>query len=73
MSHYQTILYQKQRKGVLITLNRPNALNAMNQEMMNELDAALAEAEKDAEIRAVVITGAGGAFSVGEDISGDDR
>ena len=72
MAQYQTILYQKQRKGVLITLNRPNALNAMNQEMMNELDAALAEAEKDAEIRAVVITGAGGAFSVGEDISGDD-
>jgi enoyl-CoA hydratase/carnithine racemase len=72
MSNYQTILYQKQRRGVLITLNRPNALNAMNQEMMNELDAALAEAEKDAEIRAVVITGAGGAFSVGEDLSGDD-
>ena len=72
MSNYQTILYQKQRRGVLITLHRPNALNAMNQEMMNELDsAALAEAEKDAEIRAV-ITGAGGAFSVGEDISGDD-
>jgi len=57
---------------VLITLNRPNALNAMNEEMMNELDRALAEAEPDPEIRAVVITGAGGAFSVGEDISGDD-
>src|SRR6266576_566479 len=65
MSDYKTILYQKQRKGVLITLNRPNALNAMNEEMMNELDRALAEAEPDPEIRAVVITGAGGAFSVG--------
>lgn len=72
MSNYSTILYQKQRKGVLITLNRPNALNAMNQDLMNELDQALSEAETDAEIRAVVITGAGGAFSVGEDISGDD-
>jgi len=69
MANYQTILYQKQRQGVLITLNRPNALNAINQDMLNELDAALAEAENDAEIRAVVITGAGGAFSVGEDIS----
>ena len=39
---------------------------------MNEFDQALAEAETDAEIRAVVITGADGAFSVGEDISGDD-
>ena len=72
MATYQTILYQKQRKGVLITLNRPKALNAMNDEMMNELDQALAEAETDPEIRAVIITGAGGAFSTGEDISGDD-
>jgi len=39
---------------------------------MNELDAALAEAENDAEIRAVVITGAGGVFSAGEDIGGAD-
>lgn len=72
MTNYKNILYQKQRKGVLITLDRPNALNAMNEELMNELDQALAEAETDAEIRAVVITGADGAFSVGEDISGDD-
>ena len=72
MADYKTILYQKQRNAVLITLNRPNALNAMNQDMMNELDAALAEAEHDAEIRAVILTGAGGTFSVGEDISGDE-
>ena len=72
MTNYKNILYQKQRKGVLITLNRPNALNAMNEELMNELDQALSEAETDPEIRAVVITGADGAFSVGEDISGDD-
>jgi enoyl-CoA hydratase len=39
---------------------------------MNELDAALAEAENDPEIRAVIITGAGGTFSAGEDISGAD-
>ena len=70
MSDYKNILYQKQRKGVLITLNRPQALNAMNEELMDELDHALAEAESDAEIRAVVITGAGGNFSTGEDISG---
>ena len=72
MADYKTILYQKQRNAVVITLNRPNALNAMNQDMMNELDAALAEAEHDAAIRAVILTGAGGAFSVGEDISGDE-
>lgn len=72
MANYKNILYQKQRKGVLITLNRPNALNAMNEELLDELDQALAEAETDAEIRAVVITGADGAFSVGEDISGPE-
>ena len=73
MANYQNILYQKQRKGVLITLNRPKELNAMNEAMMNELDQALAEAENDPEIRAVVITGAGEAFSVGEDISADNQ
>jgi enoyl-CoA hydratase/carnithine racemase len=72
MASYQTILYEKQRRGVLITLNRPNALNAMNRDLMDELDAALAVAENDGDIRAVVITGAGGVFSAGEDISGAD-
>jgi enoyl-CoA hydratase/carnithine racemase len=72
MADYKTILYQKQRSGVLITLNRSNALNAMNEQMLQELDQALAEAENDGEIRAVIITGAGEAFSVGEDVSGDD-
>ena len=41
MSNYKTILYEKQRHGVLITLNRPNALNAMNQDLLGELDHAL--------------------------------
>ena len=72
MANYKTIQYEKQRKGVLITLNRPNALNAMNEDLMNELNQALAEAENDPEIRAVVITGAGGTFSAGEDLSGDE-
>ena len=71
MSNYQTILYEKQRHGVLITLNRPKALNAMNRDLWSELDQSLAEAETDPEIRAVVLTGAAGTFSVGEDI-GDD-
>jgi enoyl-CoA hydratase/carnithine racemase len=72
MADYQNIIYEKQRNGVLITLNRPDALNALNEDLMNELDQALAQAESDPEIRAVVITGSGRAFSAGEDISGDD-
>ena len=54
MAQYKTLLYEKQRRGLLITLNRPRALNATNEELMNELDDALAEAESDPEIRAVI-------------------
>ena len=72
MADYTDLLYQKQRNGVLITLNRPNALNAINEDMLRELDGALTEAESDPEIRAVVITGAGGTFSAGEDLSGPE-
>jgi enoyl-CoA hydratase/carnithine racemase len=72
MSNYETILYKKQHHGALITLNRPKALNAMNQDLWKELDQALAEAETDPEIRAVVLSGAGGTFSVGEDISDEN-
>ena len=68
MANYETILCQKQRHGVLITLNRPNALNAMNQDLLSELDQALAEAEADPEIRAVVLTGAGKGFCSGADL-----
>ena len=68
MSEYGTILYEKQRKGVLITLNRPEVLNAISNEVASELSHALNEADHDPEIRAVVLTGAGRAFSSGYDI-----
>ncbi|HEU4339949.1 MAG TPA: enoyl-CoA hydratase/isomerase family protein [Candidatus Binatia bacterium] len=72
MTTYEALLYEKQRRGVLITLNRRSVLNALNEEVLNELDTALAEAASDAEIRAVVLTGTGGVFSTGEDLSGED-
>ena len=65
MSEYKEILYNKQRGGVLITLNRPEALNAITRPMLKELHDALDEAEADPDIRAIVITGAGRAFSSG--------
>jgi enoyl-CoA hydratase/carnithine racemase len=67
MANYQEILYEKQRSGVLITLNRPEALNAITRPMLKELHNALDEAEADPEIRAIVLTGAGRAFSSGFD------
>ncbi len=67
MPEYKEILYDKQRRGVLITLNRPEAMNAISRSMIKELHEALDEVEKDHEIRAVVLTGAGRAFSAGMD------
>ena len=73
MSSYKNILYEKKRCGVQITLNRPHVLNALSEELLSELDSALEEGRKDPEIRAVVLTGAGGNFSSGEDLSADTR
>jgi len=67
MPEYQEILYEKQRAGALITLNRPEALNAITRSMLKEMHHALAEAEADPEVRAIVLTGAGRAFSSGFD------
>jgi enoyl-CoA hydratase/carnithine racemase len=67
MGDYKEILYAKQRGGVLITLNRPEAMNAISRSLIRELHQALDEVENDAGIRAVVLTGAGRAFSAGMD------
>ncbi len=69
MTNFTTILFEPQRHGVLITLNRPTVLNAMNRLLKDELQAAFELARDDEEIRAVVITGAGSAFSVGDDLN----
>ena len=67
MADYKEILYEKKRGGVLITLNRPEAMNAISRNMIGELHHALDQVEEDREIRAVVLTGAGRAFSAGMD------
>ncbi len=67
MSDYKEILYDKKRGGVLITLNRPEAMNAISRNMIEEMHHALDQVEEDREIRAVVLTGAGRAFSAGMD------
>jgi len=65
---YETILYS-QRDGVAeITLNRPHRLNAVTQQLYDELGAALDLAEADADARVVLLTGQGRAFCVGADL-----
>src|SRR5579864_1968460 len=67
---YDTIIVEKKNQITRITLNRPQALNALNDQMGEELYAALKQAEIDPETRCLIITGAGRAFSSGEGVSG---
>jgi enoyl-CoA hydratase/carnithine racemase len=68
MPDYKEILYEKKRGGVLITLNRPEAMNAISRTLIKELHQALDDVEADPEVRAIVLTGAGRAFSAGMDL-----
>ncbi len=66
---YEHIIYQKNNSIAVITLNRPDVLNARNVKMRKELISACQEIEEDTEVRVVIITGAGHkAFSVGLDL-----
>ena len=67
---YETLLHQADAGVVTITLNRPEALNALNAVMRRELLAAIKAAARDAEVRAIVITGAGRGFCAGADLRG---
>ena len=63
------LLYEKREDGVgLITLNRPERLNAMSRAMMSRWQEVLREATADAGVRCVAVTGAGRAFSAGGDV-----
>ncbi|MCH7998543.1 MAG: enoyl-CoA hydratase [Chloroflexi bacterium] len=65
------VLFEKRPDGVaLITLNRPDSLNAMGGQLMPLLAAHLAECASDESVRCVVLTGAGRAFCAGGDVKG---
>jgi enoyl-CoA hydratase len=64
------VLYEKTEKVASITLNRPEKLNTLDERVYAELDAALIQAERDANVRAIVIAGAGKCFSAGSYIKG---
>jgi enoyl-CoA hydratase len=65
---YATLLVEKHGAVLLVTLNRPEALNAINSQLADELITALSAADKDAEIHSIVLTGSGKAFAAGADI-----
>jgi enoyl-CoA hydratase len=67
---YENILYEKRDGIATITFNRPKVLNALNRKTVEELGAALAAARDDAEVRVLILTGAGEkSFVAGADIN----
>ena len=68
MMSYETILTSTAGRVGLITLNRPKALNALNDQLMDELGAALLSFDADNNISCIVITGSEKAFAAGADI-----
>ena len=66
--NYETIIFDREDNFALLTLNRPESLNALNSKLIEELGKAADEIAADNSIRSVVITGSGRAFCVGADL-----
>ncbi|WAH55175.1 enoyl-CoA hydratase [Pseudomonas silvicola] len=65
---YQTLLLETRDRVALITLNRPEALNALNAQLISELNQALDTLDADRDIGCIVLTGSAKAFAAGADI-----
>lgn len=67
---YQTIILEKKENVAIVTLNRPERLNALNPQLTQELLSALDDVDEDSEMRVLVLTGAGRGFCSGGDVGG---
>ncbi len=65
---FDTLLYELHGGVLTITLNRPDSYNACNEQLTTDLQEALRMAERDPEVRAIILTGAGKAFCSGQDL-----
>lgn len=65
---FECIIYEKSAGIATIKLNRPKVLNAMNKQLWLDFQAALDDAQSDGEVKAVIVTGEGRAFSTGADL-----
>ena len=68
---YETVTLRKEDQIATLTLNRPEKLNAVNPQMIQELLSALDEVARDGGVRVLVLTGAGRAFCAGIDLTAD--
>ena len=66
---FQSIKFEKKEEIIFLTINKPEVLNALDAEVLEELRQALDIAEKDESIKALIVTGEGRAFVAGADIS----
>lgn len=67
-TEYETIVVSRDGRVGVITLNRPKALNALNEQTMNDVVAAATDLDRDPDIGAIVLTGSEKAFAAGADI-----
>lgn len=68
--NFENVTFEKDGNVAVLTINRPKLLNALNDQTIAEIDAAVAEVESDDALRALIITGAGDkAFVAGADIN----
>ena len=67
---YETLIVARDGPVMKVTLNRPEARNALSPTMVRELSEVLTQAHDDASVRAVVLAGAGGTFCAGGDLKG---
>jgi len=65
---YQTVLVERRGAVEWVTMNRPEVRNAQNTQLLTELDQALQAADRDEDVNAIVIAGAGPHFSAGHDL-----
>lgn len=67
----KTVLYERIERVAIITLNRPEKLNALNGQLLAELEQEMLRADRDQDVRVIIIKGAGRSFSTGMDLEPD--
>ena len=65
---YETIIVEVEDHVAVIKLNRPDALNALNSQLLGELASALKDASANEKVRCIILTGSSKAFAAGADI-----
>ena len=66
---YETIVVERRERSACIRLNRPEVLNAINDQMIDDVNAAARELEDDPDVWTIILTGTGRALCAGADVN----